>query len=374
MTLLGRMEETLAWVPARTLDALDASARDEALVPARAGERGVRALREGNRSVVVPGEERVIDRRTMHLSVKGCGASAPMYGESPFRAGGVGIDRVITRELWMGEAPYGGQGEEGARAALALSRLVPDGALGGFCVCPVTRIVEVPEARIDDALAYRRYEGRVVQEHRLVPSDVRLFAGSERTLGAHTDEVLHGFGVTRIDDLEAFVETFLRTAIAALTLWARTAREGEQGLVGLDLDDVWLDKDAVLAPDGSLFFVDLEALEWVTGWPSVEARVRRQLGRNAYEVLYALDVLLDARERRRGRPTSRAERRAAVRALTSTAIEGDPFVRAVPAHGEREGGLDLIVRVGGAELALPWIDEAMRARESVSARERGARA
>lgn len=372
MTLLGRTEETLAWVPARTLDALEGEVRETALVPARAGELGVRALREGNRSVVVPGEERVLFGRTMHLSVKGCGASAPMYGESPFRAGGVGIERVVTRELWMGEAPYGGQGEEGARAALALSRLAPEGAIAGFAMCPVLRIVEVPEARIDHALAYRRYEGRVVQEHRLVPSDVRLFAGSERTLGAHTDEVLHGFGVTRLDDLEGFVEAFLRTAIAALTLWARTAREGTEGLVGLDLDDVWLDKDAVLAPDGALFFVDLEALEWAPAWPSAEARVRRQLGRNAYEVLYALDVLLDARERWRGRPASRAERRAAVRALTNMAVDGDPFVQAVPARGVREGGIDLIVRVGGAELALPWIDEAMHAR--ASAGERGARA
>ena len=30
---------------------------------------------------------------------------------------------------------------------------------------------------------------------------------------------------------------------------------------GLDFNDVWLDKDAVISPDGTVYFVDLEGIE-----------------------------------------------------------------------------------------------------------------
>lgn len=362
MTLLGRAHEELFWHPADgSLGSvsLGAIARPSEVLACAPSPDRASAHFEGNRSVIVADAATEIAGRTMHLSVKGVGAAAPMYGAHPFRqgVGGQGTRR-ITRESWMGEAPFGGQGEAGALAALALSQRTDGLVLSGLHLCPTIAVTVVPESLVDPALHYRRYEGRVVQEQRLVPSDVRLFAGSERTLGLHADEVLRGFGVATVDALESFLERLLRTATALLTMFARTLRPSEHGPVGLDLDDVWLDKDAVIAPDGALFFVDLEALEWAPAWPSVEARVRRQIGRNAYELFYALDVLLDVRERWRERRPSAAERRAVLGALLPMALEGDPFVRAEPAHGLREGGWDLVVVADGREVAVPFFEHA----------------
>jgi len=53
----------------------------------------------------------------------------------------------------------------------------------------------------------------------------------------------------------------------ALTLWARSLRTIGNVRAGLDLQAVWFDKDSVIAPDGSLFFTDLEGLDWVPAWP-----------------------------------------------------------------------------------------------------------
>jgi hypothetical protein len=243
-------------------------------------------------------------------------------------------------------------------AALDTSRRAGGCVLAGVHLCPTLAVVEVPERFVDPALHFRRYAGRVVQEQRLVPSDVRLFAGSERTLGAHTDEVLAAFGIRTTDDLEAFLEALLRTGIAIVTMFARTLRETADGWVGLDLDDVWLDKDSVLAPDGAIFFVDLEALEWSPAWPSIDARVVRQIGRNAYELLYAVDVLLDVRERWRDRRASTSERRAVVGALLPMALADDDHVRAVEARSERAGGWDLVVLANGREIVVPFVERA----------------
>ncbi len=280
---------------------------------------------------------------------------AGAYGTAPFRTAARGPP-ANTRELWMGEAPVRGQSEHGALAALAPSPRAPGGSLEGFHFAPTIEVVVVPEPRVTASIDYRRYEGLVVQEHRLVPSDVRLTSPGGRSLFDAPEVALAALGVESVDDLEAFLERFVASSIAALTLYARSARREPDGsLVGLDYDDVWLDKDAVLAPDGTLVFVDLEALEWMPAHPSAEARVRRQLGRNTYEVLYAADVLLQVRARRRGVRAGAASKRAVLTSLVEMALARDPWVRAERAS--TLGGLDLVVRIEGSEHRARWLDE-----------------
>lgn len=354
-------------VPARAVGA--ASERVE-VVPASSVRRGgpgspaggaivaaargaLAAIPEGNRAVVLPELRAIHAGREWMLSVKGAGASAPAYDAFPIE---VEDARVITGESWMGDAPYGGQGEHGASDALALSALAgEDGTLAGVCICPTVAIVEVPEAHVArDCFWYRRHQGPVLQEHRLVPSDVRLFHGTDGALGRDAERALRGLGVRDVPGLDAFVDRYLATGVAALTLWARTAREGEDGLEGLDYDDAWLDKDSVIAPDGSLFLVDLEALEWtpVTRRASAERRIRRQIDRNYYELMYGLDAILDVRDRWQGRARSQLVRRESVAARLELALAGDAFVRAV----DRGDGVDLEVRGPGEPVSVRVLD------------------
>lgn len=335
--------------------AVDATilARSEGVAPplgARAivpdGEGPIPVIPDGNRSVIVPDVRVSHAGREWLLSIKGAGASAPAYDAFPLD--GLG-PRVLAGESWMGDAPYGGQGTKGALDALALSQLADARAtLGGACVCPVVAVIEVPEAHVRrDCAWYRRYEGPVVQEHRLLPSDVRLFHGTEAALGRDAEAALHGLGVDDVGALDEFVERYLATGVAAITLWARTARPGEDGLEGLDFDDVWLDKDSVLAPDGSLFLVDLESIEWtpVTSRIDAAARIRKQLDRNYYDVMYGLDAMLTVRDRWLDREPDREARRESAAARLALALAGDPVVEVL----DRGDGVDLRIRAPAGE-------------------------
>lgn len=311
------------------------------LLPARgAGE--ISAVPDGNRSVIVPDARAHHAGREWVLSVKGAGAAAPLYGG--FRRDDLEGARAITGESWMGEAPYGAQGELGASHALEVTSLAgPDGTIAGAAICPTIAVLRIPDEHTRrDVFWYRRHEGPLVQEHRLVPSDVRLFHGSELALGRDPERALEGLGVRDVEALDAFVERFLASGVAALTLWARTARACPGGVEGLDLEDAWLDKDALIAPDGTLMLVDLEALSWMptTHRDDASARVRYQIGRNAYELLYGVDALLEVRDAWREQVTPQRARRESVIARLSLALACDPVVRVI----ESDEGADLEVR------------------------------
>jgi hypothetical protein len=262
------------------------------------------------------------------LSIKGLGASTPAYGGFP--VDDVIDARAIVAESWMGDAPYGGQGESGAHDALAITALIDERAtIAGVPICPLTAIVEVPAAHVHrDCFWYRRYRGRVLQEHRLVPSDVRLFHGEGGALGRDAERALLQLGVGDPEAIDAFAERYLASGVAALTLWARTARECPGGWEGLDYDDVWLDKDSLLGSDGSLFLVDLESLEWTptTHRVGVDARVRRQIDRNYYELMFGLDAVLDVRDRWLDRISDARSRRESIATRLGLALASDAFV------------------------------------------------
>jgi hypothetical protein len=351
---LGRATETVTTSPAASVvvpGGMEAVARalpttGRAVHAAAGGQAGRRAVPDGNRSVILPDVTAEIGGQTLFLSVKGAGAVTPPYGESALDALGRGTGpRAFMGEAWLGEAPYGGQGEINAAMACEVTTLSGGtDCLHGFHFCPVVAIAELPDELTAPARGrfwYRTWRGRYLQEQRLVPSDVRLYHASPRALGQAPDTVLHAFGVRDAAALDAFTLRYAATGMAALTLFARTLREVPWGLHGLDYANVWLDKDSLLAPDGGLWFADLEGLDWVLAgqdW-SFEERVREQLEHNAYEVLYGLDVLLRTGERWTERPRSQRERRRAAAVRLGMALQDDAFAR----PEMRDDGLDVVV-------------------------------
>jgi hypothetical protein len=330
-----------------------------AVLSASQTELTLPAIPDGNRSVVLPTVRTLFAGREWMVSVKGAGAAMAAYGASPvdsvFDASIEG--RSIAGESWMGEAPYGAQGEIGAAQALEVTSLCDArGTIAGAHVCPVAAVVKIPEARVDrDRFWYRRHRGAVLQEHRLVPSDVRLYHGSGPALARDPEGVLRGFGVTEVSSLDAFADRYLASGLCALTLWARTARENHGAWEGLDFDDVWLDKDSLLACDGTIFLVDLESLEWMpaTHRMDARARIKRQIDRNYYELMYGLDAILDVRDGWLDRDPEATSRRASVAERVALAIAGDPFVRASSAGD----GVELAVRSpDGGEVRISFLD------------------
>jgi len=90
-------------------------------------------------------------------------------------------------------------------------------------------------------------------------------------------------------------------------LFARSLERNEDGTFsGLDFYDVWLDKDAVLSPDGTIYFVDLEGLEWITiGREKVREKIDDQIYRSLYEFIYAYEQIERERSARFGDLTDR---------------------------------------------------------------------
>ncbi len=323
---------------------------------------------DGNRGAILSGPTVRFEGRDWHLAIKGVGARSPLYGDTP--AGyahayelDLGADDslrsllgAITRESWMGEAPYGGQGLANAENALMLSSPGLREALAPAVLCPVIRVVEIPEHEVADVFHYRRHLGPIVQEHRLVPSTVRLYHQSSIALGRHVEDALAALHVPTPEALDAFVDRYLATSIAAVTIAARSARVHGHGYELLDFDDAWLDKDAFIAPDGTVAFADLEALVHVEvpDLDALSARIRRQVERNAYEVLYGLDALLRVEERWRDRPRDTATRRRVLAERTILALAGDP----VASMERGTDGWDLVIRPRvGDHTTVRWLDE-----------------
>jgi hypothetical protein len=348
---------TLHAVPAVCVDALDDAPMTMLMHQAWLAAPGAsndtaRALPDGNRGAILVEATCTFAGRAWCVAIKGVGGRAPMYGNTPigFAHGhdfegtlhAAPLIHAITRESWMGESPYGGQGIENALHALALTRLAQTGVFEPAQFCPVFAVIEIPEAHVQRALHYRAYEGRIVQEHRLVPSTVRLYHQSAIALGRDCAHALSVLGVSTLPALELFLDRFIATGLALLTIGSRHIRVEHGAFRFFDYDDAWLDKDAFIAPDGAIVFADLEALIEVdvTSTEALRARIQRQVDRNAYELLYGIDALLHAIEERRGITLSARERRAQLAERITLALTFDPVVRAEA----RDEGLVLILR------------------------------
>src|SRR2546428_13807862 len=99
----------------------------------------------------------------------------------------------------------------------------------------------------------------MVQEARLVPANVRIYFHSGSTIGGNINSVFDPFGIDEKDKTLRFLENFVKSGIAFLTLFARSLDSNEEGTFsGLDFSYVWVDKDTVLAPDVTIYFLDFE--------------------------------------------------------------------------------------------------------------------
>jgi hypothetical protein len=319
-------------------------------------------LEDDNRGAVSPEPIATLDGTAFYLSVKGVGSAVDPFASVPLDRASVErltddrdvrqrlerpavprrdeeLERYITGEVWLRGSPYGGQGLEHATIALSVSRRADLTSLEGFRIASVVKIAHLPDAleeRIRTLHWFRRFSGRIVQELRLVPSNVRIYFHAKSTLGSGIREVFDRFRIDSEPKALAFEIAFLRSTVPLLTLFARTLRiDPARGrYVGLDFHDVWLDKDAVVAPDGTVYFVDLEGIEEeAVDRDSVKEKIEDQVYRSLYEFLFAYEQIEQERARRFGTNASRKER---FTSLMARALSGDRFVRWKDDHGRAE--------------------------------------
>jgi hypothetical protein len=227
--------------------------------------------------------------------------------------------RYLTGELWSRGCPYGSQGLEFASIAMKATEMSDESttSIHGFRIAPLVKIVKLPRAlqeEITQVFWYRRFGQEMVQETRLIPSNVRIYFHSDWTIGDDTGELFDFFNIDSDDRAMGFLKNFVKSGIAILTLFVRSMSNNENGTYcGLDFYDVWLDKDAVLAPDGTIFWADLEGLQTITiGGKNranlefnVEENMEHQIYRSLYEFMYAYEQIDRERTRRFGHVTDR---------------------------------------------------------------------
>jgi hypothetical protein len=310
-------------------------------------------LEDDNRGAVSADPVVTIDGTAFHLSVKGVGSAVDPFAavsldreriervvtndelrrriRSPTISAVAGEpDRWITGEVWLRGSPYGGQGLAHAQIAFAVSERADLTSLAGFRIAPVVKVAYLSadlEERIRALHWFRRFRGPIVQEIRLVPSNVRIYFHARSTVGSGVRDVFDRFGIDRPEAAIRFEVEFLRSAVPLLTLFARTLRRDPPTgrYFGLDFHDVWLDKDAVVAPSGTVFFVDLEGIEEAdVERDGVREKIEDQVYRSLYELLFAYEQIDAERVRRFG---GSAGRKHQFEEFLRRAVAGDPFVR-----------------------------------------------
>lgn len=327
-------------------------------------------IEDDNRSAILPDAVATLDGLEFFLSIKGVGSWIDPYSWRPLdrlyaaelstdpavaerlrRFPAQPSDRVITGEVWLRGSPYGGQGLAHAATALRLSERADLTSVAGFLIAPVVKVARLPEkleTRLRSIYWYRQYRDPIVQELRLVPSNVRIYFHARSTVGHHVRHLFDVFSINSNAQALQFEANFLRSTVAMLTLFARTmAFDSARGkYVGLDFDDVWLDKDAVLAPNGSVYFVDLEGIvELALDKDMIREKIEDQVHRSLYELTFAYEQIEGERRRRFG---GGGTRRGHFGAVLREALKDDPYVQLRP-----EGSsLDLLILNGCEEEAL----------------------
>lgn len=306
-------------------------------------------IEDDNRTAILPGSVATLDGQPFYLSVKGVGSnvdpfswraldgayaaeltSDPAVRERLRRSPATASDRIITGELWLRGSPYGGQGLEHALTAMRVSEAADLTSIHGFLIAPLVKICLLPrslEDRLREVHWYRKYPGRMVQELRLVPSNVRVYFHARSTVGQNIRNVFDQFSIRSNARALDFEVNFVRSTVAVLTLFARSLTHdvSRDRWVGLDYEDVWLDKDAVAAPDGSVYFVDLEGIAPVAlEAREVREKIEDQIYRSLYETMFAYEQIESERVRRFGVQGSRKRR---FEAILREAVRSDPFVR-----------------------------------------------
>lgn len=317
-------------------------------------------IEDDNRGAILPGVAATIDGVDFYLSVKGVGSTTDPFSFSRLDKTNVSnivadsrlserirsmrseSARFITGELWLRGSPYGGQGLEHAATALNISEMADVTSINGFNIAPVVKIVFLPEELqhdIKQIFWYRRYGGSIVQELRLVPSSIRVYFHSGSAIGRNIRNVFDMFGISSNEKAYDFEINLIRSCIAMLTLFPRTLEWKEDGrYAGLDFNDVWLDKDAVVSPDGTVYFVDLEGIEKTSvGEAGVQDKIDEQIFRSLYEFMFAYEQIEHERSTRFGKSY---DRKTQFEILLREALKDDSFIDL----SKSGGSLKLIVR------------------------------
>ena len=315
-------------------------------------------LIDDNRSAVSREPYMTIDGTEFYFSVKGIGSTTSPFSRQLFTRNEIcsllkskstrdrivnakekemRFPRYLTGELWSRGCPYGSQGLEFASIAMKATEMSDDSttSIHGFRIAPLVKIVKLPKAlqeEITQVYWYRRFKQEMVQETRLVPSNVRIYFHSDWTIGDDTGELFDFFRIDSNDKAMEFLKNFVKSGIAILTLFVRSMSNNGNGTYsGLDFYDVWLDKDAVLAPDGTIFWADLEGLQAITiGGKdradlefNIEENMEHQIYRSLYEFMYAYEQIERERVRRFGHMT---DRKIQFEYLLRDALKGDEVV------------------------------------------------
>jgi hypothetical protein len=325
-------------------------------------------LIDDNRSAVSRQPYMTIDGTDFYFSVKGIGSTTSPFSRQLFKKEEIcsllksnitkerimnakekemRFPRYLTGELWSRGCPYGSQGFEFASIAMNATEMsdASTTSIHGFRIAPLVKIVKLPEAlqkEVTQVYWYRRFKQQMVQEARLIPSNIRIYFHSDWTIGDDTGELFDFFRIDNNDKAMSFLKNFVKSGIAILTLFVRSMSTNGNGTYsGLDFYDVWLDKDAVLAPDGTIFWADLEGLQAVTiGGKdradlefNIEENMEHQIYRSLYEFMYAYEQIERERVRRFGHIT---DRKTQFEYLLKDALKDDEIVDLHRSHDSLE--------------------------------------
>jgi hypothetical protein len=312
-------------------------------------EERIDFIEDDNRSAILPDPFVSIGGIRYYLSVKGIGSTTDPFSMRSLDRFHVSSlvnileikeklmdhesksNRFITGEVWLRGSPYGGQGLEHATIAMKASSYANETSINGFRIAPLVRVNFIPEeleSAVKEIYWYRKFRGRIVQEIRLVPSNVRIYFHSYNTIGSNAKQVFDMFGLDTEEKTFMFEVNFVRSAIAMLTLFPRTMSKTPDGFYsGLDFYDVWLDKDAVIAPDGTIFFVDLEGIEAIQiKKEKVKDKIEEQIFRSLYEFMFAYEQI---DHERRDRFNGSVDRKVQFEILLKEAVKLDPFINII---------------------------------------------
>jgi hypothetical protein len=331
------------------------------------------AIRDENRNAILLDYSTQIEGRKYYLSVKGCGAYEDMiFGDT------LTVSKLhnacrnpslkkqlehlstaqgfILAENWMGESPYGAQGEQNAIDELEFSQMATPLAIQGAYLCPVIGIVQLPEF-IETAARqfywFRTYRNHFYQTLRLVPSRARLYFESDQVI-ENPDALFHAFQIENSDQVTLFERNFLQSGIALLSLFTRSARVDKGFVTGLIYQDVWLDKDAIIAPDGILHFADLEGLDRKTVMIQDYVRIQQaEWHKLVFEFLYALISVDTYRRRMEGLELDWTQQRRDLASLVMDSLGNDPIAHP---HMEENTLFILLESSGLPQVKIPFLE------------------
>ncbi|MFX0059050.1 MAG: hypothetical protein ACFE8J_12185 [Candidatus Heimdallarchaeota archaeon] len=306
------------------------------------------AIRDENRNAIIPKFNIEIDGKKFYLSVKGCGAYEDMFFGRELDS--LAIKRAcrdpslirkveklstglgfIMAESWMGESPYGAQGYINGFDELKFSKLANFDSINGAHICPAIAVVQLSkeiEKVARNFFWFRTYKDHFYQVLRLIPSNVRLYFESNHTISNPTS-LFSLFGINDSKKFEEFELNFIKSGIALLSLYLRSAIIDNGEVTGIVYQDVWLDKDCVVAPDGTIHFADIEGLIWkkvpLSKFTEIQKKEWQKL---IFEFLYALFQIDSYRHKKNGIQPSWSKQREELALLIQLALDNDVFAYA----------------------------------------------